>query len=83
MRPPAPGVSPAPLEEAGLGALPAGLSLNPATGMIEGTPESAGSFGFGLSVTVITGPANRALDPVGTDATVGSMRLVPTKSMTP
>jgi len=33
------------------GALPGGLSINPATGAISGTPSASGTFGFSVTVT--------------------------------
>ena len=41
--------------------LPPGLSLNPATGEIVGTPTTAGTFGFGLSATDSVGSVGRFL----------------------
>ncbi len=37
------------------GALPAGVTLNPATGVISGTPTASGSFGFTVTVTDAAG----------------------------
>src|SRR6185312_2159900 len=37
------------------GALPAGLTLNPATGAVSGTPTSAGTFNFTVTATDSTG----------------------------
>jgi len=39
------------------GALPTGLTLNPSTGAITGTPNAAGTFGFTIKVTDSTGAA--------------------------
>lgn len=39
------------------GSLPSGLSLNPATGAISGTPDTAGAFSFSVKVTDSSTPA--------------------------
>ena len=41
--------------------LPGGLSINPATGLISGTPTAAGTFNITLTATNSTGPATKAL----------------------
>ena len=40
--------------------LPAGLTINPATGLISGTPSAAGAFTVSLSATNVTGTATLA-----------------------
>jgi hypothetical protein len=47
------------------GALPAGLSLNPATGAISGTPSSAGSFSATIQVSDAGAPAQTATLSLG------------------
>jgi Putative Ig domain len=47
------------------GSLPPGLSLNPGTGAVFGTPSSSGSFSFVLQVTDSSSPAETATDPAG------------------
>jgi hypothetical protein len=49
---------PAPTYAVATGALPTGLSLNPATGAFGGTPTAAGSFSFTISATNSAGTAN-------------------------
>jgi|GEM_PF-1033106 len=49
---------PAPTFSITAGALPAGLTLNPATGVISGTPTASGSYSFTVTAT----------NPTGTDA---------------
>jgi YVTN family beta-propeller protein len=49
------------------GALPAGLSLNPSTGAISGTPDAAGSGTFTVTATNAVGSASQALTIVTAD----------------
>jgi len=42
------------------GALPAGVALDPATGVLSGTPLSKGSFAFAITVADASDPANAA-----------------------
>ncbi|MBI1910900.1 MAG: SBBP repeat-containing protein [Deltaproteobacteria bacterium] len=53
------------------GGLPTGLSLNPATGEISGTPESSGIYGFAARVSDSTGiyETNSFTIVIGVDAT--------------
>jgi large repetitive protein len=67
------------------GALPAGMSLNPATGVLSGTPTAAGSFSFTITATdvdnftgsktyslMVTAPTITVLPATLTAATFGS-----------
>ena len=52
------------------GALPPGLTLNPTTGLLSGTPTTAGSFGFTVRVTDTlnqsdTRPVTLVINPLG------------------
>ena len=52
--------SPAPTYAVTLGALPAGLSLNPTTGAITGTPTTAGAYSFTVTATNASGSTEQA-----------------------
>ncbi len=52
--------SPAPTYAVTSGALPAGLSLNPTTGAITGTPTAAGAYSFTVTATNANGSTSQA-----------------------
>jgi uncharacterized protein YjdB len=53
------------------GALPSGLSLNPTTGTISGTPTASGSFSFTVQVTDSAATPQSATTPFSVSVTAG------------
>ena len=60
------------------GSLPAGLSLNSATGEISGTPASAGAFSFTIEVTDAESPAMTATQPLSITVTPAPLAVTTT-----
>jgi hypothetical protein len=65
----------------GSGALPAGVTLNTATGTVAGTPKAAGVFAFGVNATDSEGRVTRsaAALTVAPRVTIRTVRLKPAK----
>jgi sugar lactone lactonase YvrE len=60
--------SPAPTFSLALGSLPTGLSLNPSTGVLSGTPGASGSFTFVVGATNAAGGASSGSITMAVDA---------------
>jgi outer membrane protein assembly factor BamB len=67
--------SPAPTFSVASGALPAGLSLNPATGVLSGTPTTTGSFSF--TVQAANGVSPAAVSPTLTITVSAGTQVAP------
>ena len=74
--------TPAPTYSVSAGALPAGLSLNTATGAITGTPTTSGAYSFTLRATNGVGSAitqsfsgSVSMSPAWTDQTLGTIQI--------
>jgi hypothetical protein len=64
------------------GALPAGTSLNASTGLVSGTPTTAGAFSYAIEVTDSSSPAQTATQDTRGTITGGTLTLAATASGT-
>jgi Putative Ig domain len=65
------------------GALPAGLSLAPSTGVVSGTPTTSGNFSFGVSVHDAGSPAQNATATVTLSLLAAGVPLAITSTTLP